>query len=232
MLIATNSVQSAAPYLTKNLPFDPNKSLTPVAMLAEISQMMVVPANSPANSVDDFIALAKKNPGKLKVGLSNTIGQFAAEQFKMAAGVDLVMVNYKATQQALNDLSTGQIDVMFNGAGTNLPYFQNKTIKALAVTTTKRMPNYPNIPALAEKYPGFLSTAWVAASVPTGTPKPVIDKLNAEINKALALPDVKEKMAQLSYEISVMTPEQIKAYIDADVKRWGEVTKAANWKAE
>ena len=230
VLISTNSIQSAAPFITKNLPIDPVKAFTSVGLMGEVSQLVIVPQSSDAKSLADLIQIAKEKT--LTYATPNTISRFAAEQLGLRADIKMKAVAYKATQQALNDISTGDIDVGFIGLATAKPYLENGTIRALAGTTAGRSATLPDVPTVAESFPGYFSAAWIAAFTPAGTPAEIVAKLNDEITKATKSDTVSAKLAELAIDVRTSTPVELDAYLKEDIARWAEVTKASGWEAQ
>lgn len=230
VLISTNSIQSAAPFITKSLPIDPIKAFAPVGLMGEVSQLVIVPSSSEAKTLADLIAIAKTKT--LTYATPNTISRFAAEQLGLRAGIEMKAVPYKVTQQALNDISTGDINVGFIGFATAKPYIDNGTIRALANSTAQRAAALPDLPTVAESFPGYFSAAWFAAFVPAGTPADVVTKLNDEITNAIKSDSVSKKLAELSVDVRTSTAAELDEYVKSDIARWAEVTKASGWEAQ
>lgn len=189
----------------------------------------------PANTVQEFIALAKKQPGKLTIGSSGigTSPQMTGELFRRRAGIDLLPVPYKGGPEATAALLGGQIDSLFAITSTALPHIAAGRVRALAVTSRARSPLLPNVPTVAESgMPGFEAVTWFGFAVPTGTPRPIIDRLNVEIGKALAMPDVKQKLSAQGIDVAGGTPEQFGAYMHDEFAKWGQLVKDSGAKVE
>jgi tripartite-type tricarboxylate transporter receptor subunit TctC len=227
--------QSISQTLYAKLNYDLEKDLTPVAMIALVPNVMEVNPSVPAKSVAEFIALAKSRPGKINFASSGsgTSIHMSAEMFMMLTGVKMVHVPYKGSGPALADLLGGQVDVMFDNLTSSIGYIKSGKLRALAVTTTTRYPELPDVPTMQEAgVAGYEATAWFGMLAPKGTPRSVVTRINAEVNKALAQPDVKEKLAQQGAVASAWTPEQFGAFIHNEIAKWGKVVKASGAKVE
>ncbi len=227
--------QSISATLYAKLNYDLEKDLTPVAMIALVPNVMEVNPNVPAKSVAEFIALAKSKPGKINFASSGsgTSIHMSAEMFMMMTGVKMVHVPYKGSGPALAGMLGGEVDVMFDNLTSSIGYIKSGKLRALAVTTATRYPELPDVPTMQEAgVPGYEATAWFGMLAPKGTPRSVIVRINAEVNKALAQPDVKEKLAQQGAVASAWTPEQFGEFIHNEIAKWGKVVKASGAKVE
>jgi tripartite-type tricarboxylate transporter receptor subunit TctC len=221
--------------LYKNLQFDVLRDFLPVILAATAPNLLIVNPKVPANTVQEFIALAKKQPGKLTIGSSGigTSPQMTGELFRRRAGIDLLPVPYKGGPEATAALLGGQIDSLFAITSTALPHIAAGRVRALAVTSRARSPLLPNVPTVAESgMPGFEAVTWFGFAVPTGTPRPIIDRLNVEIGKALAMPDIKQKLAVQGIDVAGDTPEQFGAYMHDEFAKWGQLVKDSGAKVE
>ena len=221
--------------LYKNLQFDVLRDFSPVILAATAPNLLIVNPKVPANTVQEFIALAKKQPGKLTIGSSGigTSPQMTGELFRRRAGIDLLPVPYKGGPEATAALLGGQIDSLFAITSTALPHIAAGRVRALAVTSRARSPLLPNVPTVAESgMPGFEAVTWFGFAVPTGTPRPIIDRLNVEIGKALAMPDIKQKLAVQGIDVAGDTPEQFAAYMHDEFAKWGQLVKDSGAKVE
>lgn len=217
------------------MPLDPAKEFAPVALTNLVPLVLVVSASSGINSVEELIAKGKANPGKLFYGTggTGTAGHFAMELFAMNAGIKMERVSYKGDGLALNDMLGGHIQAMFTTGASSLQHVQAGRLKVLAVGTKRRLPHLPNIPTVAELgQPGFEAVSWGGVLVPAGTPKPVVAKLNAEINRILKMPDVVEQLAKTGSEVAGGTPEEFEKYIAFETAKWAKVAQVANIKGE
>jgi len=218
------------PYIFARLPYDSQKDFAPITLAATTANLLVVPAASPFNSLKDLLAQARAKPGSLSyastgIGSSNHLSM---EKFKQMAGVDITHVPYKGSAPAVTDLIGGQINVMFDNISNVLPHVKSGKLRALAVTTPVRSPLAPEVPTVVEAgVPGYELGVWFGIAAPGGTPKPIVDKLNAEIVKILRMPDVKEKFAAQGVEAIGSTVEQFQAHLQAQRTMWAKVVKDA-----
>ena len=231
--IGTHAVN---PTLYPKIPFDAVRDFAPVAFVASIPSALVVHPSVPAKSVPELVALAKSRPGALNYGSggSGTAPHLGAELFKLMAGVDLVHVPYKGSGPAVTDLLSGQLSLMFNTMIQTIPHVQSGKLRALAVTSARRSAALPELPTVAEAgLPGYAMVGWFGVLAPAGTPKEAVARLNGDILKALALPDVKERLAKLGSEpTDIRTPEQFGDYIKAEIAKWARVVKAAGMRID
>ena len=225
----------AAALYTKTLNHDPNKDVEPVIIFANVSNVLVVNPSVNARSMKELIELARKEPGKLtfvSAGVGTSV-HMAGELFKNMAGVQMTHVPYKSSVAALVDLMAGRVDVMFDNIPSALAHIKSGKLRALATTGAKRAAVLPELPTIAEQgLAGYEAGVWIGLLAPAGTPKAIVDKLNAEGQKAIKAPDFAKRMADLGYEVVGGTPEQMRATIDAEVKRWFPVVKASGAKPE
>ena len=227
LLYNTSSI-TLSPALYKSLSYDVKRDLAPVALTAVVPLALVVGPNVPVNTVKEFIAYAKANPGKLSYGSAGNgnVTHLGAFQFVRANGIDAVHIPYKGSAPADVDLVGGQIQFMTDTVNSVMPFVRDKRLKLLAVTTPKRMSLFPDVPTLAESgMPGFEVGAWQGMMVPANTPKPIIQRLNAEVMKALQSPDVRQKLALQGAEPLGSTPEAYGEYIQKELNRWENVVK-------
>jgi tripartite-type tricarboxylate transporter receptor subunit TctC len=230
--VATHAIN---PTLYASMPYDAIRDFAPVTQVASTSNVLVVNPAVPASSVREFIAYAKANPGKLNFGSGSTgsAGHLAGELFKTMAGVDMIHVSYKGAAPAMTDLIGGQIQLMFDNLASSLAQVRAGKVRALAVTTAKRSVLAPDLPTIAESgLPGFDISTWFGIFVPAGTPRDVIERLHAEFAKALAMPDIREKMLTLGAEPVASRPEEFAAYIHAEADKYARVIKASGAKAD
>ena len=225
----------AAALYTKTLNHDPNKDVEPVIIFANVSNVLVVNPSVNARSMKELIELARKEPGKLtfvSAGVGTSV-HMAGELFKNMAGVQMTHVPYKSSVAALVDLMAGRVDVMFDNIPSALAHIKSGKLRALATTGAKRAAVLPELPTIAEQgLAGYEAGVWIGLLAPAGTPRAIVDKLNAEGQKAIKAPDFVKHMADLGYEVVGGTPEQMRATIDAEVKRWFPVVKASGARPE
>ena len=228
VLYNTSSI-TLSPALYKNLAYDVQRDLAPVALTAVVPLALVVNPGVPVNNVREFIAYAKANPGKLSYGSAGNgnVTHLAAFQLVRHHDIDATHVPYRGSAPADVDLVAGQIQFMTDTINSVMPFVKDKRLKLLAVTTSQRMSLFPEVPTLGETVmPGFEAGAWQGIMVPANTPKAVVQRLNAEINKALQSAEVKERLALQGAEPLGSTPEEYGAYVKKELARWAAVVKA------
>jgi tripartite-type tricarboxylate transporter receptor subunit TctC len=220
--------------LYDKLNFNFIRDIAPVAGIMSVPNVMVVNPSVPAKTVPEFIAYAKANPGKINMASSGigTSPHVAGELFKMMTGVDMVHVPYRGAAPALTDLIAGQVQVYFATAPTLIEYISAGKLRPLAVTTATRSDALPDIPTVGDFVPGYESSAWYGVGVPKRTPVKIIDRLNTEINAALADPKIKARLADLGGTPLVGSPADFAKLIADETEKWGKVIRAANIRAE
>jgi tripartite-type tricarboxylate transporter receptor subunit TctC len=229
--VATNVIN---PALYKSLPFDFQRDIAPVAGLAELPLVLDVTPTLPANTVPEFIAYAKANPGKINFASFGvrTISQLAIELFKISTGVDVVHVPYQGGAPMLTDLLSGRIQAGVDALPNSLPHIKSGGVRALAVLSAKRTPALPDVPTMGETIAGFEVTPWTALGVPSGTPAEIVERLNREINAGLADPGVRARMAEVGGVPLVYSPAELRALIASDAAKWARVVEQAGIKPE
>ena len=234
LFITTNTSHSANPFLFKKLPYDPVKDFTPVANIMRIPVIVITNPKSGFNNLADLVAHAKANPGKDSFGYGNSIGQVVGAAFAKQSGIEVITVPYKSTPQAITDLLAGQITYAVADMASAQGFVKDGRLKALGASSGKRMALLPDVPAIAELpgLEGFEVIAWVAMFAPAGTPKEIVDKLNAAVRTALAKPEVKDKIAGFAAEPAPGTAEDLAAFVDAQLKSWGKSIKDAGIQPE
>jgi tripartite-type tricarboxylate transporter receptor subunit TctC len=233
MATQTGLVMNAA--TKKKLPFDPVRDFAPVSLLFRSPFFLIVHPSVPANSVQELIALAKAAPGKYTyASIGRGSGQhLAGEQFKVLAGIDLLHVPYKGSGPATADLLSGQVHMMFEGGVSGLPPVRAGKMKALAVSTTSRSGAMPTLPTMIEAgVPGFELATWFGFAVPAGTPKPIIDRLNAEIHDMLRAPITAQRFANAGIDLIPSTPDEMAARIREDIPKYTKIMRQAGIEAE
>ena len=224
------------PSLYPGLPYDPLKDLRHVTLLVQVPNVLIVANDLPAKSVKELIALARERPGKLDFGSGSTgsTGHLAGEMFKMATGTYMVHIPYKGSAPALADMMAGRIHLMFDNLASALPSIKSEKVRALAVTTKTRSGFLPQLPTLDESgLKGFDMTTWWGVSVAAKTPQPVVDRLSAEILKAMDSPDMKERLRGMGSEApAIRTPDQFAAFVAAELKTYTELVRRSGAKAD
>jgi tripartite-type tricarboxylate transporter receptor subunit TctC len=218
------------PSLFAHLPYDPVTDFEPVGMLAQFPFVLVVSNNFPAHSVKELIALAQAKPGEINyASAGNGTGQhLSMELFKMMAGINLAHVPYRGAAPAYADVMSGQVPVFFDNLASALGQIKGGTVRALAVTGTKRSPLLPDVPTVEEAgVPGYKNYVWFGLWAPKGTPQPIIDKLHAEVTKAVADPGVTAKINAAAGETLDMPLADIKPFLKTEIAKWGDVVKRA-----
>lgn len=224
--ISTHAINAS---LYKNLPYDPVKDFEPISLVAMLPNVLIVNPSLGVNTVQELVVLLKKDPAKRSFASSGagTSTHLAGEMFADLIGVPLTHIPYKGTPPAMIDVSSGQVPFMFDQMTAAVSLVQAGKLKLLAVTTARRMALAPQLPTMMESgVPQFEMASWQAVYAPKGTPKPIVQKLNAEIRKILALPEVKEKLVnQLGMEIAGSSPEDLAAHMAREIPRWAELVK-------
>jgi tripartite-type tricarboxylate transporter receptor subunit TctC len=224
-----------APSLYQKLPFDPVKDYEPITLLATSPNVLVAHPSVAAKNLKELIALAKTEPGKLNYASASvaSVGHLTGELLNDLAGIKMTHVAYKGSGQAVTDLLGGHIQLMFSGFSSTLAHIKSGKLRALAQTGEKRSPALPDVPTIAESgFPKFEATAWYGVHAPAKTPKPVVTRLNADLVKALKLPDVSDRLGSLGFEIAASTPDYYGNYIRSEIKKWAKVVKASGAKPE
>jgi tripartite-type tricarboxylate transporter receptor subunit TctC len=212
------------------MPFDPNKDFAPIASLVLLNNVLVVHPSVPAKSVQELIALAKSQPGKMTFASSGsgTTVHLSGELFKSMAGVDMLHIPYKGSAPAMADLLAGHVNIMFENIPAAAPFIRSGKLRALGVTGAKRSPLFPDLPTIAESgLPGYESSVMYGLVAPAGTPKEVIDRLNAAAVKGANSKEFRERMEPLGYEIIPSSPEDMAEMLKAETARWAPVIKAS-----
>ena len=222
------SAHATNPIFNTKLPYDTNKEFAAIAHVGYIPLILVVSPSFPANSVKELIAIAKSKPGELQFasGGAGAGAHLSGELLKATAGVDLIHVPYKGNAPALTDVLGGQVPMMFDTITTALPHVKAGKLKALAVTSNKRSPLAPDVPTMIEAgVPDFEISAWYVMFAPAGTPRDVMQRLNAEVNKAINDADVRRSLGEQGVEFTGGTPEQADAFVHSEIDRWGKIIK-------
>jgi tripartite-type tricarboxylate transporter receptor subunit TctC len=220
--------------LYDNLNFNFIRDVAPVAGILRVPEVMVVNPAVPANTVPEFIAYAKANPGKINMASAGngTVPHVAGELFKFMTGVDLVRIGYRGGGPALVDLMGGQVQVMFEPTLSTIGYIRAGKLRALAVTSATRSAALPDVPTVGEYVPGYEATAWFGIGAPRNTPPDIVAKLNGEINAGLADAKIKERLADMGGEPMPMSSAEFAQFIADETQKWGKVVRAAGIKAE
>jgi tripartite-type tricarboxylate transporter receptor subunit TctC len=233
-LLFASSALVIEPILNKQVEYDPQKDFTPIAFVARTSSMLTVNAQVPANSVNEFVAYAKANPGKLSLGFAQgTVSQLLAEYFNHRHGLDITSVPYRGGALVIPDMLGGRIHVYWPTPATVLPLIREGKIKALAITSPQRNPGLPDVPTMKELGLDELTLEfWAGMWAPAGVPVDVVDKLNAAVNAALQSPEMIASMKKLGFESRIGSSQDFAAFVAAEIPRWTAVVKASGVKSQ
>lgn len=221
-------------FIYPSIGYNPVTDFAPVTLMCVYPNIMAVSNSSPDRSVPEFIARAKANPSKMTYASSGvgTSLHLAGELFKRLAGVDLTHIPYRGAGPALTDLIPGRVDAIFSNFPSTLPYVQQGQLRGLAVTTAKRQPEVPDLPAIGEFVPGYDVSSWFALFASARTPPEIVARLNADAVAALNTPAVKQRYAQLGATVVGSTPAELATHLRAEMERWGPIIKAAGIKVD
>ncbi len=234
-LMVADSPFVVNPSVFAKVPYDPIRDFTPIVLVGSSPLILVVPAASPSQNLADFIRLAKAQPGKITIASAGTgaSSHVVAELFKMRAGVNLTHVPYKGLGPALAEVTGGQVDSLFSSIPAALQLVRTGKLRALGICTRNRMAAVSEIPTIEEGgVADFDAFIWYGYQGPAGLPKSVVDKLSREIARAAELPDVKERFGGMGLETMILMPDAFRPFIAKELKKWGDVVKAANIKAD
>jgi tripartite-type tricarboxylate transporter receptor subunit TctC len=229
LMIATSTTMGVSPNLYKNIDYDPVKSFAPIAFVSSSPFVLVVKPSLPVQSARELIAYAKANPGKLNFGFpTGTLPHLTGELFKLRASLSIQSIPYKGAAAVITDLLTGQIDMAFEPTQVLLSHIHEAKVRPLAITSATRHPQLPDIPTLAESgLPGFVSVSWTGVVAPAGTPAPIIERLNREINAELKSPEMQAATKRLGIDTKPGTPADFATFIAEELPKWSEVIKSS-----
>jgi tripartite-type tricarboxylate transporter receptor subunit TctC len=231
-LLFASSALVIEPIMTKQIEYDPQKDFAPVAFVARTSLLLTINAQVPANSVEEFVAYAKANPGKLSLGFAQgTVSQLVGEYFNRLHGLDITSVPYRGGALVIPDMLGGRIHVYWPSPATVLPLIREDRIKALVISSPQRNPDLPDVPTMKELALDQLALEfWAGVWTPAGVPADIVEKLNAAINAALQSPEMIASMKQLGFESRIGSPQDFAAFVAAEIPRWTAVVKASGVK--
>ena len=232
LLVGTNTPLAANPSLFKKLSYDPAKDFAPIARLGTISFMIMVRPDFPAKNFKEFLAHAKANPGKLSAGYGSAGSQVSQALLRSMGKIDFIDVPYKGLPQAITDVMGGTISFTFADLANALAQQKGGKLRGIAVTSARRSPLAADVPAIAEELPGYELIAWFALVAPAGTPAPVVSRLHEITAAALAKPDVKARFDALGTDVAPLNPEQLGAFIQSEIGKFGRLAKAAGIQPE
>lgn len=233
LFMTTNTSHSANPWMFKTLNYDPIKDFTPIVRVGELPFALAINPKIPAKTLQEFIDYAKKTPGKLAYATPNSTSLVAMETIKKIAGLDIVGVPYKASPQAMTDLISGEVHVYVVDLGSGMTSLKSDRVRLLAVTTAKGSQSFPGTPAIASVVKGFDLVSWNGIFGPANLPRPIVDKINAEMQAVFADKDFQAKIAATGFELDpTKTPEEFAKYVDFQLKHWGEMLRNAGVKPQ
>lgn len=228
--LGLHQTQSVLPHLVAKLPYDPAKDFVPVIHIATSATILVVHPSIPARTVQELVAYAKANPGRLTYASqgNGSLGHIGGALFKQIAGIDIVHVPYRGAAPAIQDLVAGHVSMMFDIVPLAMPQMAAGKVRALAVTSPQRVSVLPSVPTMTEAgLPGVQGGPWFGLLVPAGSPKAAVELLNSEANRAFSAPDVRDPFLAQGLVLPLGTPEQFGEHISAETKRWGEIIRKA-----
>ena len=233
LFMTTNTSHSANPWMFKTLNYDPIKDFTPIVRVGELPFALAINPKIPAKTLQEFIDYAKKTPGKLAYATPNSTSLVAMETIKNIAGLDIVAVPYKASPQAMTDLIAGEVHVYVVDLGSGMASLKSDRVRLLAVTRAKGSQSFPGTPAIASVVKGFDLVSWNGIFGPANLPRPIVDKINAEMQAIFADKDFQAKIAATGFELDpTKTPEEFAKYVDFQLKHWGEMLRNAGVKPQ
>src|SRR5712692_1242168 len=229
LLVGTVSSNAVNAALYTKLPYDLDRDFQPVSLLVQFPNLLFVNPKIPATSVTGLIAYLRANPGKVNYGSSGigTSSHLSSVMFALATGTEMTHIPFRSTSEVVNSMIGGHIQLGIDSMTTTIPHAQSGAVRALAVTTPQRNASMPDLPTIGETLPGYEATAWQGLFAPAGTPRPIVDKLAAEVKRILELPEVAKALRDLGAEPAPSTPEQFAAFTKAERARWQEVVKAS-----
>ena len=234
LLLGTVSTHAINQFMYSNMQFDPAKDFQPVSLIARLPNMLVVNPKIPVKTPTELVAYLKANPDKVTYASSGvgTSIHLAAELFKIKTGTTMTHVPYRSSGEVMQNVAAGHVDLAFDNMTLAWPQAQGGNVRALAVTSLTRSPTAPDVPTMDETFKGFEATSWHGLFAPAGTPKPIVDKLAAEVKRILDVPENKQKLVDIGAVASPMTPEEFTAFIATERAKWEPVVVASGAKAQ
>lgn len=233
LLLATGAL-TINPHLFPKLPYDAERDFAPIGRVVDLPYVLVSHPSLPVNSLKEFLAYSKANPDKVNFGTpgNGTAPHLAMQLLEDAAGISVHKLHYKGNGPAVTDLVGGQINLLLDGLQQPLPFITSGKLKLLATASLNRLPGLPDVPAIAESFPGFEASTWYQLLAPAGTPAPIIARLNAEIEKFTKDPAIRDRLISQGAVMHSSSPQELAAYSKAETKRWGEIISKAGIKLE
>ncbi len=235
LMAVTSSTHAISPNFHRKPPYDPVKDFAPITQVASAPEVIVTHPSLPVTSIKELVALAKAKPGTLSYASAGTgtIGHMTGELFKIITGTNITHIPYKGTGNAIRDVLGNQVPIMYGGPGSVIQHIRSGRLRALGAATRQRLPEFKDIPTLAEAgYPEIEASNWYAVLTTAGTPRRVIDKLNREIVRIMQLPEIREMLLRQGYDATTSTPEDLATLIRTDLAKWNKVVKATGMKIE
>ena len=233
LLLANNTTHSVVKSLFKKVLYDPERDFTPVARVVKLASMLVVNPSLPVSTPAEFIAFAKRNPGKIRYGYGNSSGLIGGETLKQATGIDIMAIAYKGNPQALTDVMSGTIEAMVVDQNNGIPQIKAGKIRAIGMLPSKRSNALPDVPTLGETVaPGFDVTAWGGVFAPAGPPQEIVKRLSDELGKFAARPEIRARLLTVGVELDYAGPEEFSAFLKTEEVRWTNMAKAAGIKPQ
>ena len=234
LLVGANGTNAINPNLYRKMTVDPEKDLAPISMVASSAMILVVHPSLPAANVKQLIALARSQPGAINYASSGSgsTAHLSAELFKSMAKIDLLHVPYKGAGPALTDLIAGQVQTMITGVSSTLPYVKAGRLKALGVSSEKRLPLLPEVPSISEQLPGFEVTTWYGVFAPAATPAPLVEKLNQALVRIFNAPDAQARLAAIGADVHTNAPEQFARAIAHERAKWAKIVRESGARAD
>jgi len=234
VLMGANGNIAVNPGLYRKMPFDPQKDLAPVSLVATAALLMVVHPSVPAKSVADFVVIAKNRPGTINFASSGSgsTAHLCSELLKSMTGIDIVHVPYKGAAPALNDVIGGQVQMLITGVSSAIAHTRSGKLRALGVTSPKRIAALPDVPAIAESVPGYEVLTWYGVFVPAGMPDAVVKRLHGAIGSGMSGKDMQERMTALGADAATNTPQAFAAMVRDEIAKWAKVLRSAGIRPE
>ena len=232
LLFGSMSTHTMNQFLYSRMAYDPVNDVAPITLVANVASVLVAHPSLPVKNIAELIALARSRPGQLNFASGSSVYQLCGELLKITAKIEMTHVPYKGGSQAITDVIGGQIDLLFTGAPVTIPHIKAGKLKVLAVTNSRRAAVLPGVPTIGETLPGYEFNNWYGMMAPAGTPRPLIDRLHADVVRLLGTAEIREKFMTLGAEPTPGTPEQFAAVIRTDAGKAGRIIKAAGVRAD
>jgi tripartite-type tricarboxylate transporter receptor subunit TctC len=232
LTMAASSGLTVNPAVYIKLPYDPVKDFEPITQITSGSALLVIHPSVPAKTMPEFIALAKAKPGIINFGATGAGNLLASEMLNHMAGIKLIAINYKGTGQAITALLSNEVQMFFINMLIGVPQIKAGKLRALGITSAKRHPNFPDIPAISETVPGFSQVTWHSVVVPAKTPAPLLDKLNADLVKIIKSADVRERFAAQGLDAVGSSREELRMQIAIEIKQYADIVKQIGYKPQ